>query len=90
MLPEARERVKAKDRQRVAGPAAGRGKKKTASDNLSEALEDTGQTRDFTAAQVGWSHTTLTKAKAVVEAARADPDNDDLQGFVEEMDTIAI
>ena len=44
----------AKARQAQAGPKAGRGKKKSGSDNCPEPLEE-GQTRDIVAARVGWS-----------------------------------
>lgn len=78
---EALERAAARDRQRVAGPRSGRGAKSTASANLAEAVK--GDTRDKVAAAVGMSRTTYAKAKAVADAAAADPA---LESVAAEMD----
>jgi ParB family chromosome partitioning protein len=67
----------AKERQRQAGKQRGRGK--IASGNLPEAIATQPQVRDAAAAAVGWSGRTYAKAKAVVDAARQDPDNEELQ-----------
>jgi ParB family chromosome partitioning protein len=78
---EALERPKAKERQAQAGPAEGKGKKASGSGKLPEAVA--GQTRDKVAEAVGMSGRNYEKAKAVIEAAEADPS---LAPVVEEMD----
>jgi len=79
---EAREREKAKVRQKEHAKTAP-GTPKNTSENFSEVLEEGGKAIDRTAEKLNWSGPTLIKAKAVVEAARQDPD---LQDIVEEMD----
>ena len=78
---EERERKKAEARRAEGWKKRGDGKEP--SDNLSEGIGEKGDSRDITAALFGWSGMTFTKAKAVVEAAREDPD---LQDLVEDMD----
>ena len=61
----------AKQRQAAAGPKAGKGRKRSGSGKLPEAV---GQVRDRVAAHVGMSGRTLEKATDVVEAANDDPE----------------
>jgi ParB family chromosome partitioning protein len=67
------EREAAKERQAMAGPTEGPGKKENGGGTLPEAVIK-GDTRDKVAAVVGVSGRTYEKAKAVVEAAEKDPD----------------
>lgn len=75
------EHAEGKERQREAGKKHGRGK--IASDTLPEAIEQSPPARDVAAEAVGWSPKTYTKARAVVQAAKDDPDFADV---VEQMD----
>lgn len=68
---EVYERKKAKERQREHGGTAP-GKEKNTSEKISEVF--VGESRQKVSAAVGMSHPTYTKAKAVVEAAKADPE----------------
>lgn len=76
------ERKAAKDRQRNAGRSHGRGKASIAPDKLSEPIKGTAS--DRVAQAVGLSRHTLTKIKAVTEAAKQNPER--YQPLVEEMD----
>ena len=78
---EPQEKKAAKERQAKAGPIKGKGKK-SGSGKLPEAVK--GQTRDKLARYAGVSGKTLEKAKAVVEAAEAEPEK--YGPLVEEMD----
>jgi ParB-like chromosome segregation protein Spo0J len=78
---EERERVQAKARQAHAGPNTGKGKKGSALGKLPEAVK--GRTRDKVAEATGMSPRTYEKAKAVVDAADANPA---LLPILEEMD----
>jgi N6-adenosine-specific RNA methylase IME4 len=69
---EPAERAAAKQRQARAGPLNGRGAKTTGGAKLAEAL--VGKSRDKVAAYIGFSHTTLAKAEAIVEAAATEPE----------------
>lgn len=64
------EQEAARARQASAGPATGKGRKRSGSGKKSEAV---GQSRDKVAASVGLSASTLTKAEAVVRAAQRNP-----------------
>jgi ParB-like chromosome segregation protein Spo0J len=75
------ERAAAKERQAMAGPTEGPGKKEGG--KLPEAVK--GDTRDKVAKAVGVSGRTYEKAKAVVEAAEKDPGK--YQHLVEKMAT---
>jgi ParB family chromosome partitioning protein len=66
------QQAEARRRQAEAGPKKGRGKKRSGSGKLPGA--DKGDTRDKVGEAVGLSGRTYEKAKAVVEAAAADPD----------------
>jgi len=76
------ERKAAKDRQRNAGRNHGRGKASIAPDKLAEPIKGTAS--DRVAQAVGLSRHTLTKIKAVTEAAKQNPER--YQPLVEEMD----
>jgi len=78
---EDRDREKAAQRQSQAG-GRGNAKKKNGSVKVTEPL-DVGDSRDITARAAGMSWPTYQKAKAVVQAAREDPE---FQDYVEEMD----
>ena len=65
------EREAARERQAKAGPREGPGAKKSGSENFSTPL---GRASDKVAAAVGLTRPTLAKAKAVIEAARKDPE----------------
>ena len=75
------QQTQAKERQREAGKRHGRGK--IASGNMPEAIEPCPEARDVAGAALGWSGRTYAKARAVVEAAKEEPD---LQELVELMD----
>jgi len=75
--------TQAKARQASAGPSSGKGKKRTGSGKLPEALKGKGETRDVVAAATGKAATTIRNAEAVVQAAEADPA---LLPIVERMD----
>jgi hypothetical protein len=77
---EEQEREGAKERQAQAG-GKGNAKQKNGSAKLAEPF--TGQARDIAAKAVGWSPMTYDKAKAVVHAARENPD---YANIVEDMD----
>jgi ParB-like chromosome segregation protein Spo0J len=79
----AREEAKAQARLQASGKKYGRGK--IGSGNLPDPIEDQGQVRDKTAKDLGWSAHTLERATFVVEAARKDPEDEDLQAILEEM-----
>jgi N6-adenosine-specific RNA methylase IME4 len=66
------QREAARRRQATAGPKAGRGQKLTGSGKLPEPVK--GDTRDKVGAAVGMSGKTYERAKAVVEAAAAEPE----------------
>ena len=68
---EEREAEAARQRQAAAGPAEGKGAKRTGSGKLPEAVR--GRAADRAAAAGGVSRRTYEKAKAVVEAAEEDP-----------------
>jgi hypothetical protein len=74
-------RAQARERQAHAGPTTGKGRKRSASGKLPQALK--GRTRDTIASYVGWSPRTYEKAEAVIDAAAADPE---LAQIVAEMD----
>ena len=76
------EKAKAKERQAKAGPVEGPGVKVSGSGKLPEAVK--GDTRDKVAAGVGMSGKTYEKVKAVVEAAKRDPEK--CGHLVEKMD----
>ena len=78
---EARDKEQARQRQRQHARTAP-GKKKNTSENFTEVSEQP-QARDITAAAVGMSWPTYQKAKAVVEAAKEEPE---FQELVEAMD----
>jgi ParB-like chromosome segregation protein Spo0J len=78
---EKKVRAQAKERQAQAGPAEGKGRKRTASGKLPEAVK--GRTRDKVASYVGMSPRNYEKAEAVVDAAATDPT---LAPVVAEMD----
>jgi hypothetical protein len=78
---EVKVRAQARERQAQAGPNEGRGRKPTACGKLPEAV--TGRTRDTVAGYVNMSPRNFAKAKAVVDAAAADPE---LAPVVAEMD----
>jgi hypothetical protein len=65
------EAERAKERQTMAGPADGSGRKESGSGKFPEALK--GQTRDRIADSLGMSGRTYEKAKRVVRAAEEDP-----------------
>lgn len=65
------EKEEARKRQSKAGPKVGKGAKATASENCSTAV---GRASDHVASAVGMSRPTLAKAKAVIEAAKLNPD----------------
>jgi ParB family chromosome partitioning protein len=62
----------AKERQVAGGQSAGRGRKRIGSAKLAEAI--TGETREKVAGAVGMKRSTYEKAKAVVQAAKDDPE----------------
>jgi ParB-like chromosome segregation protein Spo0J len=66
----AMEKPKAEERQAIAGPSEGKGKKKSGSGKLPEAVKS--DTRDIVGAAVGMSGKTYEKARTVVEAAAKD------------------
>ena len=68
---EPMERKAAKGRQAAASPKAGRGKKRSGSGKLPQAVK--GETREKVATAVGMKARTYEKARAVVSAAKADP-----------------
>jgi len=68
------ERPKARERQAKAGPKSGKGKKRTGSGKLPEPVVVGGDTRDVVGKAAGTSGKTYERAKAVVEAAKADPE----------------
>lgn len=76
------EREAARERQAAAGPAEGRGAKRTGGGNFPQPVK--GKTRDKVAAYVGMSGRTLEKARKVVEAAEESPER--FGPLAEEMD----
>jgi ParB family chromosome partitioning protein len=71
VMIEEREREKAKVRQKEHGETAP-GQQKNTGENFTQVFN--AKSRDIAAAAVGWSGPTYDKAKAVVHAARQDPD----------------
>ena len=80
----ARQEARALARLQASGKKYGRGK--IGSGNLPDPIEDQGQVRDKTAKELGWSAHTLARATVIVEAARTDPEDEDLHAIVEDMD----
>ena len=68
---EARESKAAKQRQAVAGPSTGKGKKRSGVAKLTTPMK--GRANAKVATAVGMKRTTYEKAKAVVQAAKDDP-----------------
>jgi len=69
---ETLEAERAKERQRLAGPTGGKGRKASGSGKFPEAVRQ--DTRDAVAKSLGVSGRTYEKARAVVEAAEKDPE----------------